>query len=94
MPILIVYHSTWHQLRYGRQIRHLAWSLVLAAMLVVLFSFVLLDIEGGRIEGIFPVATRYGKYLDLVIPLTFSLLFLRNAWPVKVLLVCWLPVRS
>ena len=26
-------------------------------MLVVLLSFVLLDIEGGRIEGIFPVAT-------------------------------------
>lgn len=86
LPIVIIYHSTWQQLRYGRQISHLAWSVVLAAMLVVLLSFVLLDIEGGRIEGIFPVATRYGKYLDLVIPLTFSLLFFKNAWQIKALL--------
>jgi O-antigen ligase len=86
LPIVIVYHSTWQQLRYGRQISHLAWSVVLAAMLVVLLSFILLDVKGGRIEGIFPVATRYGKYLDLVIPLTFSLLFFKNAWQIKALL--------
>jgi O-antigen ligase len=86
LPILIIYHSTWQHLKHGRQIRHLAWSVVLAAMLVVLLSFVLLDIEGGRLEGIFPVATRYGKYLDLVIPLTFSLLFFKNAWQIKALL--------
>jgi len=86
LPILIIYHSTWQHLKHGRQIRHLAWSVVIAAMLVVLLSFVLLDIVGGRIEGIFPVATRYGKYLDLVIPLTFSLLFLKNAWQIRVLL--------
>ncbi len=84
LPILIVYHSTWQQLRHGRQIRHLAWSVVFAATLVVLLSFVLLNTEGGRIEGIFPVATRYGKYLDLVIPLTFSLLFFENAWQIRV----------
>jgi len=86
LPMLIVYHSAWQQLRYGRQISHLAWSVVLAAMLVVLLSFVLFDIEGGRLEGIFPVATRYGKYLDLVIPLTFSLLFFEKAWQIKALL--------
>ncbi len=86
LPIVIVYHSTWQQLRYGRQISHLAWSVVLAAMLVVLLGFVLLDVKGGRIEGIFPVATRYGKYLDLVIPLSFSLLFFKNAWQIKALL--------
>jgi O-antigen ligase len=86
LPIVIVYHSTWQQLRYGRQIRHLTWSVVLAAMLVVLLSFVLSDIEGGRLEGIFTAPTRYGKYLDLVIPLTFSLLFFEKAWQIKALL--------
>jgi len=86
LPIVIVYHSTWQQLRYGRQIRHLTWSVVLAAMLVVLLSFVLSDIEGGRLEGIFTASTRYGKYLDLVIPLTFSLLFFEKAWQIKALL--------
>jgi O-antigen ligase len=86
LPILIIYHSTWHHLKHGRPIRHLAWSVVLAAMFVIILGFVLLDVEGGRIEGIFPVATRYGKYLDLAIPLTFSLLFLEKAWQTKVLL--------
>jgi len=42
LPIVIVYHSTWQQLRYGRQISHLAWSVVLAAMLVVLGILLLL----------------------------------------------------
>jgi len=86
LPIVIVYHSTWQQLRYGRQIRHLTWSVVLAAMLVVLLGFVLSDIEGGRLEGIFTAPTRYGKYMDLVIPLTFSLLFFEKAWRIKALL--------
>ena len=86
LPIMIVYHSTWQQLRHGRQITHLVWSMVLAAMLVVLLSFVFLNMEEGRIEGIFPVATRYGKYLDLIIPLTFSLLIFENAWQIKILL--------
>ena len=86
IPMLIVYHSIWQQLLYGRSIRHLAWTVALAAILVVSLGFFFLDMEGDRIEGIFPVATRYGKYLDLVIPLTFGLLFSENSWKIRALL--------
>lgn len=86
LPMLIVYHSAWQHLCYSKQIRHLAWSVIFAATLVVLLGFVFLDIEGGRIAGIFTAPTRYGKYLDLIIPLTFSLLFYEKVWQIKALL--------
>lgn len=74
IPTLVLYHTAWNHLQDGRSLRDVLYCVVLSAALTVGAGFVVGKLEGGRLEGVFPVSTRYGKYLDLILPLTAILL--------------------
>ncbi len=75
LPVCVLYFATFQHLTVGgKSLENLAWTIIDATFIILALSLINLNIVDGRLEGLFSVATRFGKFLDLVIPLTVALL--------------------
>lgn len=72
LPLLIIFHATGCLVSTPGRMRQFLWILLTASAIVLVMGFFSPSLQDGRLQGIFPVATRYGKYLDLLIPLSVS----------------------
>ncbi len=72
VPFLIVFHTGACLIINPGRMRQFIWMILTASALVLFLGFFPPTIQDGRLQGIFPVATRYGKYLDLLIPVTIA----------------------
>ncbi len=72
VPFLIIFHAGACLMVNASRMRQFIWTLLICSAVVLFMGFFPPTIQDGRLQGIFPVATRYGKYLDLLIPVTVS----------------------